>query len=101
MPTRSLAVVLIVLFSLSGCTVKKVQKLPPTAVIQPAKDTIIGATTLKAEDVRFDPPGASLLNGTLHGSVNKAAYDLPMDQVRRLWVQREGVSTGRTIGLVA
>jgi hypothetical protein len=56
---------------------------------------------LKGEDVSFDDPGASIVNGTLHGWVKKATYELPMDQVQRLWVDKEQVSTGRTIGLVA
>jgi len=98
---RPIAAVLVVLLTLAGCTVKKVQKLPPTAVIQPGKDTIIGATTLKGEDVSFDPPGATIASGTLHGSVKKTTYDLPMDQVQRLWIQRDTISSGRTIGLVA
>jgi hypothetical protein len=101
MPKRCVSAVLITLLTLTGCSVKTEQKLPPTAVIQPAKDTIIGATTLKAEEIKFDPPGATLLNGTLHGYVSKVAYDLPMDQVQRLWVMHESISAGRTIGLVA
>jgi hypothetical protein len=101
MPKRLVAVVLVTLLSLSGCMVKKVQKLPPTTVLQPGKDTVVGATTLKGEDISFDPPGATLANNVLHGYVKKAAYDLPMDQVQRLWIQRESISSGRTIGLVA
>jgi hypothetical protein len=99
---RSIASVLIAILTLTGCTVKKVQKnAPPNIVLQPGKDTILGATTVQGKDVSFDPPGATLANATLHGYVNKAAYELPMDQVQRLWIQREGISTGRTIGLVA
>ncbi len=45
--------------------------------------------------------GASIVNGTLHGWVKKVTYELPMDQVQRLWVDKEQVSTGRTIGLIA
>jgi hypothetical protein len=98
---RPIAAVLVVLLSLTGCTVKKVQKLPANAVIQPGKDAIIGVTTLKGEDISFDPPGATIASGTLHGSVKKTTYDLPMDQVQRLWIQRDTISSGRTIGLVA
>ncbi len=101
MPKRCVATVLVLLLSLTGCKVKTVQKLPPTAVIHPITDTIIGVTTLKAEEIKFDPPGATMANGTVHGSVNKVVTDLQMDQVQRLWVEREGISTGRTIGLVA
>jgi hypothetical protein len=103
MPRRAIALILTVLLTLSGCTVHKVQQVPTAGVPQPLpdKERIVGITTLKGEDVRFDDPGASIVNGTLHGWVKKATYELPMDQVQRLWVDKEQISTARTIGLVA
>jgi hypothetical protein len=101
MPKRLVAVVLIVPLSLAGCHVKKVQQLPPTSVAQPEKETIVGVTTLKGEEVSFDPPGASIRDKTLHASVKKLPYELPLDQVQRFWVERKELSKARTIGLVA
>jgi hypothetical protein len=101
MPKRMIAIVLAVLLSLSGCSVRKVQKVPVASVTQPEKEKIVGITTIKGEDVSFDPAGGSISNGTLSGTVKKIPYEIPMDQVQRLWVEREGISTGRTIGLVA
>lgn len=97
---RFVALLLLSVFLFSGCVVRKVQKLPASTVLQPTKDVIVGATTLKGEEVSFDLPGASLADAVLHGRVNKVARDLPMDQVQRLWIERDGISTGRTIGLV-
>ena len=101
MPTRTIAMVLAVLLSLSGCSVRKVQKVPIASVAQPEQEKIVGVTTIKGEDVSFDPPGASIKNGTLDGSVKKVPYELPLDQVQRIWVERKEISKGRTIGLVA
>jgi hypothetical protein len=100
---RSVALILTVLLTLSGCTVKKVVQVPAgsVAATMPPTETIVGVTTVKGEDVSFDAPGASIVNGTLHGWVKKVAYDLPIDQAQRLWVQKKEVSTARTVGLVA
>lgn len=99
MPRRAIALILTVLLTLYGCTVHKVQQVPTASVPQPLpdKERIVGITTLKGEDVRFDDPGASIVNGTLHGWVKKATYELPMDQVQRLWVDQEKISTARTM----
>ena len=101
MPRRMVAIVLVVLLSLAGCHVKRVQQLPPASVTQPEKERIVGVTTLKGEEVSFDPPGASIQDKTLHASVKKAPYELPLDQVQRFWVERQELSKSRTIGLVA
>src|SRR5450755_4411559 len=73
MPRRSIALILNVLLILSGCMVHKVQHVPTASVPQPLpdKEKIVGITTLKGEDVSFDDPGASIVNGTLHGWVKK------------------------------
>jgi hypothetical protein len=103
MPKRTIAMVLALLLSLSGCTVRKVQKVPAASVTlpEPQNERIVGATTMKGEDVSFDAPGASIKNGTLSGNVKNSLYEAPMDQIQRLWVEKTGVSAARTIGLVA
>ena len=102
MPKRMIAVVLTVLLLLGpGCYVRKVQKVSPADVPQPEKETIIGVTTIKGEDVSFDRPGASIKSGMLYASVNRTAYEVPLNQVQRLWVERKELSKGRTIGLTA
>jgi len=103
MPRRAIALVLTVLLTLSGCMVHKVTQVPAASVPQtlPDKERIVGITTMKGEDVRFDDPGATIVSGTLHGWVKKVVYELPTDQVQRYWLDKEQVSTGRTIGLVA
>jgi hypothetical protein len=101
MPKRPIAMVLAVLLSLSGCSVRKVHKMPIASVPQPDKETVVGVTTIKGEDVSFDPPGATIKNGKVSASVKKAPYEVPLDQVQRIWVERKEISKGRTIGLVA
>jgi len=101
MPKRTIALVLALLLSFSGCSVRKVQKVPTASVPQPETEKIVGVTTIKGEDVSFDPPGASVNNGKLSATVNKTPYEVPLDQVQRLWVERKEISQARTIGLVA
>jgi len=103
MPKRTIAMVLVALLTLSGCTVKKVQKLPVASVAlpQPQNERIVGATTVKGEDLSFDNPGASIKDGTLTAKIKNSPYEIPMDQVQRLWVEKTQISTARTIGLVA
>jgi hypothetical protein len=75
------------------------------------KQTIVGVTTLKSEDVEFDsvpyPSGKSkgkkggfFEDGAVHGIVKGAEYSLPLDQVQRVWIMRRDISTGRTVALV-
>jgi hypothetical protein len=104
MPKRTIAMVLAVLLSVGvgpACYNRKIVKLQPADVPQPEKEKIVGVTTLKGEDVSFDKPGGSTRNGTLYASVNKTHYEVPLDQVQRVWVERKELSQGRTIGLVA
>ena len=102
MPKRTIAMVLAVLVSVgSGCYIRKVQQLPTADVPQPEKEKIVGVTTVKGEVVSFDPPGASIKDKTLYASVKSAAYQVPLDEVQRFWVERRELSKARTIGLVA
>src|ERR1700722_12189651 len=74
MPKRTLAMVLAVLVSIGpACYSRKVQKVATVDVPQPKNERIVGITTLKGEDVSFDPPGASIKNGTLSASVRSFA----------------------------
>jgi len=84
-----------------GCYVRKVQQLPTADVPQPEKEKIVGVTTLKGEDIAFDPPGASIKDRTLSASVRKTPYEVSLDQVQRFWVERKELSKSRTIGLTA
>ena len=102
MPRRAVAVVLAVLLSLSGCKVRTVQQVP-AASLPPlsGQQTIVRVTTIKGEDVQFDPPGATIKDGTVSGIFKKGPVNVPLDQVQRFWVQTTQVSTARTVGLVA
>jgi hypothetical protein len=101
MPRRMIAAVLCVLLSISGCSVRKVEKIPFASVSQPDKEVVVGVTTLKGEDISFDSPGGSVKNGTVFAQVKKSPYEIPVEQVQRLWVERKEISKSRTIGLVA
>lgn len=103
MTKRSFVVLLLFIVTLvfTACKVRRVQHLTPGQVPHPEKEQIVGITTEKGEDVRFDPPGATVIADTLSATVNKAAYQIPLSQVQRFWVMRQEVSQARTIGLVA
>jgi hypothetical protein len=102
MPKRAIAVVLGVLLSLSGCKVRTVQQVAP-ASLPPLSATqmIVRVTTIKGEDVQFDPPGATTKDGIVSGVFKKRPVSVPLDQVQRFWVQTTQISTARTVGLVA
>ena len=92
MPRRTVALALAVLLSLSGCTVHKVQQVPPANVTQPQpqNEKIVGITTMKGEDISFDKSGpGTIKDGKLSATLKKAPYEIPMDQVQRLWVDNE------------
>jgi hypothetical protein len=102
MPKRAVAMFLAVLLTLGpACYNRKVQKLAPVDVPQVEKEKIVGVTTIRGEDVSFDKPGATIRNGTLYASVRKTPYEVPLDQVQRVWVEHKELNKGRTIGLVA
>jgi len=103
MPRRAVAVVLVVLLSLTGCTVRTVQQVPAASLAQPLPnhEMIVRVTTLKGEDLQFDPPGAAIKGGTVSGTFKSHPVDVPLDQVQRSWVQTTEISTARTVGLVA
>jgi hypothetical protein len=87
---------------LSGCKVRTVQQVP-AASLSPlsASQMIVRVTTVKGEDVQFDPPGATIKDGTVSGVFKKAPVNVPLADVQRFWVQTTQVSTARTVGLVA
>ncbi|MSV27295.1 MAG: hypothetical protein EXQ52_00900 [Bryobacterales bacterium] len=85
----------------SGCTVKKVRKLDVSAVARPEMHHLVGITTKKGEEVKFDLPGAKVEQGVIKAKVNSADYSIAMQDVQRLWVEMQGVSASRSIGLAA
>lgn len=83
----------------TGCTVRKVRKVDVATVARPESERIRGVTTKKGEDVSFDLPGGALKDGVISASVKKAPYTIPIGDVQRLWVEYQGTSAARTIGL--
>ena len=101
MPKRMIALLLSFLLSISGCSVRKVEKVPFAGVTLTERETVVGVTTIKGEEVSFDRPGGSIKNKVVSGLVKKNPYEIPVDQVQRVWIERKEPSTSRTIGLVA
>src|SRR5258708_481280 len=83
-----------------ACTVRRVNRIDAAALQKAPTDKIVGITTTSGDDVSFDT-GASTNDKTLRATVKKAAYEIPLDQVQRYWVERRDFSTGRTVALVA
>jgi hypothetical protein len=79
----------------------KQQRLKTSQVPHPELEQIVGLTTIKGEDVRFDLTGGSYAERTIRGKVKGSDFQIPIDQVERVWVMRRGISTGRTVALVA
>src|SRR5262249_9108611 len=51
-----------------GCTHRVVKKVDP-AITNADREEIVGVTTNRAEDVRFDSPGGALRNGVISARV--------------------------------
>ena len=83
-----------------ACTVRRVNRLDAAALQKAPSDKIVGITTTNGDDVSFDT-AASTNNTTLRATVKKAAYEIPLDQVQRYWVERRDFSTGRTVALIS
>jgi hypothetical protein len=85
----------------TGCMVNKTVRLSVNDVQAPEKEHIVGITTRRGEDVTFDRPGATISQGMVNGTVYGQPYNTALPDVQRLWVERRGVSTARTVGLLA
>src|SRR5262245_38539526 len=95
------ALVFSLLIPLADCKVKKTVRLDPSVVKEPEREKIVGVTTTDGQDVRFDSSGARVNGNALQASVNGAPYQITLDRVQRLWVERKELSKARTIGLIA
>jgi len=83
-----------------ACSVRRVNRIDAAALQKAPSDKIVGITTTKGDDVSFDT-AASTNDKTLRATVKKAAYEIPLDQIQRYWVERRDFSTGRTVALVS
>ena len=100
-PQQGTAIVVsaVLFFLHSGCMVNKVKKLPVSQVQQPQQEHLVGVTTKSGNEIGFDPPGGKINRDMIEAKVKKVPYSVAMQDVQRLWVERRGVSTARTIGL--
>jgi hypothetical protein len=99
--TTALALAVILLAAQPGCKVNKVRKVDVATVPQPEQETLSGVTTKRGEEVSFDAPGGALKQDVIHAQVKKAPYSIPLSEVQRLWITRQGISAIRTIGFSA
>ncbi len=82
-----------------GCAVNKVKKLEVGKVKQPGQEHLVGITTKTGSEGGFDPPGGKITGDTIDAKVKNTPYSIQMHDVQRLWVERNGTSAPRTIGL--
>jgi len=82
-----------------GCTHRVIKKVDP-ALINADREEIVGVTTNRGEEVRFDSPGGALRNGVISARVRGSDYMISIPDVTRLWVARVETSVARTVGLV-
>ena len=82
-----------------GCTHRVIKKVDP-ALINADREEIVGVTTNRGEEVRFDSPGGALRNGVISARVRGSDYMINIPDVNRLWVARVETSVARTVGLV-
>ena len=70
-----------------GCTHRVIKKVDP-ALINADREEIVGVTTNRGEEVRFDSPGGALRNGVISARVRGSDYMINIPDVNRLWVAR-------------
>jgi len=83
----------------SGCTVTKVKKIESGNAAGLEQERIIGVTTWNGEEIRFDPPGGSVKGDTIEAHVLEKDYNIAIKDVQRVWIEYQGISTVRTVGL--
>jgi hypothetical protein len=98
--SKCCAFVLVISLLDFGCTHRVVKKVDP-AITNADREEIVGVTTNRGEDVRFDSPGGALRNGVISARVRGADYTINLADVNRLWTARVEKSVARTVGLVA
>ena len=98
-PGIALVVATVLVCVNTGCSVNKVHKLEVNQVAQPQQEHIVGVTTKKGEEIGFDPPGATVNKDALEAKVRSVPYNIAIQDIQRLWVERKGISAPRTIGL--
>src|SRR5258706_2128860 len=76
----------------SACAVNKIKKVDAASVPQPERAHIVGVTTKKGEDVRFDQPGGTVDQGVIRAKVKGAPYSIAMQDAQRLWIEQIGTS---------
>lgn len=89
------------LFATAGCHTTKTVKIDVAQAPSAVADRLAGVTTTEGKDVRFDDSSGVIAGDTVTAKVNRTPYSVPLSQVQRLWVERRGISTVRTIGLAA
>jgi hypothetical protein len=78
----------------------KQQRLKPSEIRHPEIEQIVGLTTVKGENVTFDPAGGAYIDKSIEGKVKGADYRIALSEVERIWVMRRGISAARTTALV-
>jgi hypothetical protein len=98
-PLTAILLTTVLFFFSTGCRVNKVQKLDVSQVKQPQQERLVGITTKTGTEVKFDPQGGTIAQDKIEARVKGAPYTIAMQDVQRLWVERQGTSAPRTIGL--
>jgi hypothetical protein len=83
----------------SGCRITKLKKLEVNNVPHLQQERIVGITTRKGDEIRFDAPGAYVKGNLIEAYVKNVPYSIALQDVQRLWIEYRGISTARTIGI--
>lgn len=104
LPKRLASVLLLGAFlpQASGCVVRKTRQVEP-ATLEKADERVVGVTTFDGRSLEFDPPGGGVRGDTVFASIDKTPFQIPLDQVQRVWVKRTdpGLTTLANLGILA
>ncbi len=83
-----------------SCTSTKTQEIALPTEQQLPRERIMSITTRQGRVVHFQLPGARLERDTIFGFVRSEPFQMPLEDVERLWVTKTETNTAATIGAV-
>ena len=72
-------------------------KLGPEDVPEPGKEEIVGVTTVDGHELEYDPPGGTVRDQFITGSVAGNVRVTAIEDVQLFWVRREEIDVGMTV----
>ncbi len=87
----------VLLLLTGGCVSMQTVKLGPEDVSDPGKEKIVGVTTVDGHELEYDPPGGTVRDQFITGSVASNVSVTAIEDVQLFWVRRREMDVGMTV----